>query len=72
MAALRGGHPVGTRLRANDSFAPADAGALGGRVKPGHDKRVGARAAVQKITSGLTGEPVPPSTGIGAKVIRNS
>jgi len=24
------------RLRANDSLAPVDTGALGGRVKPGH------------------------------------
>ena len=40
MADLRAGHPVGERLRADDSFAPADAGALGGRVKPGHGEFV--------------------------------
>jgi len=42
MAGLRAGHPAGARRRANDSFVPADAGALGGvrtlplRTKPGH------------------------------------
>ena len=25
--------------RKDDAFAPADAGALGGRVKPGHDEK---------------------------------
>jgi len=36
MAGLRAGHPVGERPRADDSFAPADAGALDGRLTGGH------------------------------------
>jgi hypothetical protein len=38
-------------------------------VKPGDDSY---RGRDQNTTSGLTGEPVPPSTGSGAKVIMNS
>jgi hypothetical protein len=39
MAGLRAGHPLGERLRANGSCAPADAGAMDGRLKGGHDER---------------------------------
>ena len=40
MATLRGGHPSGARPRAErGASALADASALDGRVKPGHDER---------------------------------
>ena len=38
MAGLRAGHPSWGLHWIEESFAPADAGALGGRVKPGHDR----------------------------------
>jgi hypothetical protein len=36
VAAHRGGHPAAARLRGEKPIQPADAGWLGGRVKPGH------------------------------------
>ena len=44
--AKRPGHPAGARLRANESFAPADAGSLGSRLKGGHDKWRSGRALI--------------------------
>src|SRR5580692_9349292 len=45
------------------AIAPSCGSALG---------RSGRALRPQNTTSGLTGEPVPPSTGSGAKVIMNS